>query len=107
MVGEREIRWERRLPELDWAGGSCVGECDWGTGAAVPSESSRLLFAEVFGLVRWTCDGTGDGTGAGAAGPDDGPTGSEDSGSGTGSSSGADVMPGMENKLPKSAFCTW
>lgn len=110
---ERESRCERRLAELDWAGGGCVGECDRGTGAAVPSGSSRLLFAEVFGLVRWAADGAGAGDGAGdgaagdgAAGDGDGPAASEESGSGSGAGAGSGAMPGMANRLPKSAFCT-
>lgn len=70
----------------------------------MPRASSRLLFADVFGLTCWVVAGTGDG----AAGSDDGAADSEAPGSGSrsGCGSASDAMIGIVNRSPKSAFWT-
>lgn len=94
---------EERLAELD----ACPGADE----AVVPSESSRRLLADVFGLVRLTESGS---AAAGAASRDGsrgcatvGGEVEDDSDSGSGSGSGSGAIKGMANKSPKSAFSTW
>lgn len=66
--------------------------------------SSRLLFADIFGLTCWVVAGTGEGS----AGSDTGAAESEVSGPRwrSGRSSALGAMIGIVNRSPKSAFCT-
>lgn len=76
------------------AGGGACGCAN--PGAAVPSEFSRLLLADVFGLVRLSARGAVTGSGDVATG------GSEGSRSGSGAGAAGNVK-----RSPKSASWTW
>lgn len=89
------------MADVGWAGSWAAGGDDAAAGRVVLSGSSRRLFADVFGLVRFAAGCAGVGALEAEVG------GSEDPDEGSGAGSVAGASAGIVKRVPKSASLTW